>query len=236
MKTLNQLIYKSEDRGHLKHGWLDAYHSFSFGNYYNPEKMNYHSIRVLNEDRINPSQGFPMHPHRDMEIITYVLEGSLAHEDSMGNKSVIKAGDVQRMSAGTGIVHSEANPSQTEQTHLFQIWIEPEKEGLEPGYEEINVSKESKLNHLKLIGSNNPKDGAVKIHSDIKLYSSILEKGLTLEYKTSENRHLWIQCASGVLEVNGGVINTGDAIAIGEIESIDLLAKEKAEFLLFDCA
>ena len=233
--TATMKIHKSENRGHAHHGWLDARHSFSFSSYYNPDMMGFRSIRVLNEDRIDAGQGFPMHPHNDMEIITYILEGGLAHKDSMGNSSFIKKGDIQRMTAGTGIVHSEMNPTD-QNTHLFQIWIKPEEKGLKPGYEEVNIGEELKLNQLHLMASREGGDNAVTIYQDAKIYTSLLEQNNTLTYNSKENRHHWLQLASGSLSVNGTIIHAGDAIAFNDETEIEIKANEESEFLLFDLA
>ncbi|MFT5207109.1 MAG: redox-sensitive bicupin YhaK (pirin superfamily) [Candidatus Omnitrophota bacterium] len=229
----NFKIRKSGDRGGADHGWLKAKHSFSFAEYQDTEYIQYRSMRVLNEDRIAGGQGFPMHPHKDMEIVTYILSGSLKHEDNMGNSAIIRPGDAQRMSAGTGVVHSEFNPSQ-EETHLFQIWFLPDKKGLPPGYEQKQIPEESKLNQLCLIASPTPDQYAVKIHQDAKIYACVLETNKNVRFDTSNERHLWIQLASGSLEIDGHKINAGDGLSISAAQSIKIKATTNSEFLLFD--
>ena len=227
-------IRKSQERGHANHGWLDSYHSFSFANYYDPEHMGYSVLRVINEDVIAPAQGFGMHPHRDMEIITYMLQGALRHEDSLGNGSVIKAGDVQRMTAGTGIVHSEFNASSTEPAHLLQIWLLPERSNIEPGYEEKHFDTAEKQGHWRLIASHDGRDGSLKIHQDIALYATVLGKGEQVSYDMSAGRSLYLQAARGSVDLNGETLVAGDAAKIDTQQAITLQALEAAELLLFD--
>jgi redox-sensitive bicupin YhaK (pirin superfamily) len=226
----------NQDRGHANHGWLDTYHSFSFGDYYDPGHMGYSSLRVINDDRIARGAGFPTHPHRDMEIITYLLEGALEHRDSMGNGSVIRAGDVQRMSAGTGITHSEFNHSDTEPVRLLQIWILPSQKGITPGYEQLSFSSEEKLGRLKLIASPDGKDGSITIHQDANLYASVLTPGNTVSHFPKPGRRSYIQVASGQLEMNGHKLTEGDGAAIENETEIQLQSPIGAEVLLFDLA
>ena len=237
MNPGNLHIRRSAERGHANHGWLDSYHSFSFANYYDPAHMAYSVLRVINEDVIAPSQGFGMHPHKDMEIITYMLQGDLQHKDSLGNGSVIRAGDVQRMTAGTGIVHSEFNASNSQSAHLFQIWILPERFSLAPSYEEQHFTLAQKQDNWCLIASADGRDQSLLVHQDITLYASILSAGNNLTYILKANRSAYIQVASGALEIDGHQLLTGDALMI-DSASLDNLVTLKAgiqtELLLFD--
>lgn len=229
-------IRKSEDRGHFDLGWLDTYHTFSFDQYHDPNHMGFHTLRVINEDRVQPGRGFPTHSHRDMEIVTYILEGALQHQDSMGNGSIIRPGDVQRMTAGTGIAHSESNPSQTDAVHLLQIWILPNKRGLEPGYEQKAFSQEDRRAILSLIASEDARDGSVRIHQDVNVYASLLEIGQEVVHRLAPNRHAWIQVARGAIAVNGEKLNEGDGAAISGESNLTIVGHESAETLLFDLA
>jgi quercetin 2,3-dioxygenase len=229
-------IRKADERGHFDFGWLNTYHTFSFGEYYDPRNMGFRSLRVINEDYVHPGRGFPTHGHRDMEIITYVLEGGLAHKDSMGNGSIIRPGDVQRMSAGTGVRHSEANPSQDEPVHLLQIWIEPDKTGIEPGYEEKKFDDEEKRGQLRLVASSDGRDGSVRIHQDASLHVSILESAQEVTYELKPERHAWVQIARGSIELNGHALKQGDGASISEEKELKITGREPAEFLLFDLA
>jgi redox-sensitive bicupin YhaK (pirin superfamily) len=229
-------IRRSDERGGGDHGWLNTRHSFSFDQYYDPRHMGFRSLRVINEDWVQPGHGFPMHPHRDMEIITYLLEGVLEHKDSMGNGSIIRPGDGQSMSAGTGVRHTEANPSQTDPAHLLQIWILPERRGIEPGYEQKQFPKEEKLGKLRLIASPDGKDGSVTIHQDARLYVSLLGPGQRVQHELGQGRYGWLQVAKGTVELNGKRLQQGDGAAISEQPKIDLRGKEEAEILLFDLA
>jgi len=225
----------ANERGHANHGWLDTHYSFSFSDYYDPKHMGFRSLRVINEDHIAPGMGFGAHPHQDMEIITYVLKGALAHKDSMGNGSTMRRGDVQRMSAGSGVVHSEVNPSKSEGIHLLQIWILPKKHGIEPSYEQKTYSEAEKLNRLRLVAAPGGDDGAVKIHQDAKLYASLLEDGKTLHHDLAPGRAAWIQVISGELDVNGKTLKAGDGAAIEKEEKLNIAGKQElSEFLLFD--
>lgn len=227
-------LRKSAERGHANHGWLDSYHSFSFNRYYDPAHMQYSVLRVINEDVIAPDRGFGMHPHQDMEIVTYMLSGALRHMDSLGNGSVIRASDVQRMTAGSGIVHSEVNASSSEPAHLLQIWMLPEQSGLEPSYEEKHFSTEEKLNRLRLIASRDAREGSLLVHQDVSLYASVLQQGKTLSYMLGEDRSAYLQLARGRLDLNGEILLAGDAAKLEQVGEVSLLAEEDAEFLLFD--
>ena len=228
-------IRKSEDRGHFDHGWLDTYHTFSFDQYYDPAHMHFRSLRVINEDRVAAGKGFPMHSHSDMEIITYILEGALEHRDSMGNGSVIRPGDVQRMTAGTGVSHSEFNPSESEPVHLLQIWILPNARQLTPGYEEKNFPETERAGKLRLIASNDASDGSVNIHQDARVYASILEAGQSVEHALADNRYAWLQIARGTVKLNELEMKQGDGAAISR-ETLNIVAHDRAELLLFDLA
>ncbi len=229
-------IRKSEERGHANHGWLDSYHTFSFASYYDPQHIAFRSLRVINQDQIAGGKGFGTHPHRDMEIITYMLDGALEHKDSMGNGSVIRVGDVQRMSAGTGITHSEFNPSATETAHLLQIWILPNQEGVKPSYEQISFTREEKLNQLRLIASPDGRDRSVTIYQDAYIYASILEDGAEVTHLVNQNRYAWIQVARGSVLIGDRLLTGGDAIASDQAGDLKLIAQGSAEVLVFDLA
>ena len=229
-------LRRSEERGGGNHGWLNTKHSFSFSDYYDPKFMGFRSLRVINEDWVQSGHGFPTHPHRDMEIITYVLEGALEHKDSLGTGSVIRPGDGQRMSAGTGIRHSEANPSREESVHLLQIWILPDKQGHKPGYEQKEFPAAEKRAKLRLIASPDGKDGSVTIHQDAKLYVSLLEPGEAVEHKLATGRHAWLQVARGSVELNGKPLHQGDGAAISDEHKLQIKGTDSAEVLLFDLA
>ncbi len=227
-------VRRSRDRGHANHGWLDTYCTFSFSDYHDPAFMGFRSLRVINEDRIEPDQGFPKHGHRDMEIITYVISGELSHRDSMGNGETILPHDVQRMTAGTGVLHSEFS-SPTEKTHLLQIWILPEQQRLDPGYEQKHFPPEEKQGRLRLVASRRGDDGSVRINQDVKLFASILNKGNEVSHELADGRHAWIQIISGSADVNGEVLNAGDGAAISDEKSLNVhAAEDNTEFLLFD--
>ncbi|MGZ3416462.1 MAG: pirin family protein [Polyangiales bacterium] len=229
-------VRKSNERGATDIGWLDSKHSFSFGEYYDPRHMGFRNLRVINEDKVAGGQGFGRHPHRDMEILSYVLEGSLGHKDSMGNGSVIKPGDVQRMSAGTGVAHSEMNPDPKNPVHFLQIWLLPEKQGMQPGYEQKAFSDEEKRGKLRLVASRDGRDGSVTIHSDVSLYASLLAPGDRVEHSLARNRNAWVQVLRGAIELNGKSLGTGDGAAISGEEALALTAKDHSEVLLFDLA
>jgi len=229
-------IRKSKERGHFDHGWLNTYHTFSFDQYYDPRYMGFRNLRVINEDFVAPGRGFPTHGHRDMEIITYILEGALQHEDSMGNGSVIRPGDVQRMTAGTGVRHSEKNASDTERVHLLQIWILPHTVGLEPGYEQKAFSDDERRGQLRLIASEDGREGSVEVHQDISLFASILDAGQEVERTMNEARYAWIQVARGSISVNGENAEQGDGVIVVGESSLKIKAQDDAEILLFDLA
>jgi redox-sensitive bicupin YhaK (pirin superfamily) len=230
-------IRKGEERGHIQWGWLDTYHSFSFGEYHDPRHMGFRTLRVLNDDRVAPASGFPEHPHRDMEIVTYVLSGALGHKDSMGNGSTIAPGDVQRMSAGTGVVHSEWNHSKTDPVHLLQIWLLPEQRGLEPGYEQKTFSAADKRDRLRLIAARVPTDGAVTIHQDASVYAALLSPGAKVEHTLAAGRHAWLQVARGAVELNGQRLEEGDGAAVSDEQKLAITgAAADSEVLLFDLA
>jgi len=229
-------VRHSAERGAVDMGWLDAKHTFSFGNYHDPEHMGFGSLRVINEDRIQPAQGFGTHGHQDMEIVTYMISGALEHKDSMGNGSVIRNGEVQRMTAGSGVMHSEFNHSNAELAHLLQIWILPEKNGLTPGYEEKAFGVEDKANRLRLIASRDARDGSLKIHQDLDLYASVLEPGRELTFHLENGRKGWIQVVAGRISANGEELQSGDGAAIEETGQLDVYGLEKTEFLFFDMA
>jgi quercetin 2,3-dioxygenase len=226
----------SAQRGHFDHGWLNTYHTFSFDQYYDPRYMGFRQLRVINEDFVAAGRGFPTHGHRDMEIITYILEGALQHEDSMGNGSVIRPGDVQRMTAGTGVRHSEKNASASESVHLLQIWILPETVGLEPSYEQKAFGEDERRGQLRLIASGDGRDGSVTVHQDVSVFASILGEGESVRRDMDQMRYGWIQVARGEITVNGQRAGQGDgAIATGE-SSLEIVAEKSAEILLFDLA
>lgn len=227
-------IRRAEERGHFDFGWLNSYHSFSFGDYHDPKHTNFRTLRVINEDFVQPGRAFPTHGHRDMEIVTYILQGALEHRDSMGSGSIIHRGDAQRMSAGTGVTHSEANPSPDAPVHLLQIWIFPSQQGLQPEYEEKKFSDEEKRNQLRLIVSPEGADGSVKIHQDAKIYASILDEGAKLVHELEEGRGAWLQVAAGAMTLNGIDLRQGDGARINEESSIRITAQQPAELLLFD--
>lgn len=229
-------VRNAEDRGHFDFGWLNTYHSFSFGDYYDPRFMGFRDLRVINEDRVRQGRGFPTHPHRDMEIVTYVLEGALEHKDSMGNGSVIRPGEVQRMSAGTGITHSEKNGSAGESVHLLQIWILPNQTGIKPSYEQKMYSDEEKRGRLRLIASPDGRDGSVTIHQDTNLYAGLLDPGQEVAHSLAHGRHAWLQVARGRVAVNGQQIKQGDGASISEEQSLKIEGLEPSEILLFDLA
>lgn len=227
-------VRKANERGHANYGWLDTHHTFSFSDYYDPRFMGFRDLRVINEDYIAPAQGFPKHGHRDMEIITYVISGELSHRDSMGNGETIHPHEVQRMTAGTGILHSEYS-SPTDKTHMLQIWILPEKDSLTPSYEQKYFALEEKQGKLRLVASRGGDDGSVTINQDISLYASILANGETVTHELADRRHAWIQLISGSLDLNGETLNVGDGAAISEEKALQIKAlADNSEFLLFD--
>ncbi len=227
-------VRRAKDRGHANYGWLDTYYTFSFSEYYDPAFMGFRDLRVINEDRIEPDQGFPKHGHRDMEIITYVIAGELSHRDSMGNGETVRPHEVQRMTAGTGVLHSEYS-SPTDKTHLLQIWILPEQQRLTPGYEQKSFPLEEKQGRLRLVASRGGDDGSVHINQDVKLYASVLNESDAITYDIAPGRHAWIQLISGELDVNGTTLEPGDGAAISDEAALDIKARAAGtEFLLFD--
>ena len=229
-------IRQSGERGGGDHGWLKTHHTFSFGDYWDPKWMGFRSLRVINEDWVAPNTGFPTHPHRDMEIITYVLEGQLEHKDSLGTGSVILPGDGQRMTAGSGIRHSEFNPSTTDKVHLLQIWIQPEKAALVPSYEQKAFPEDEKRGKLRLIASRDASDGSVKINQNARLYVSLLKPGEEVAHEFAAGRHGWLQVARGAVELNGNKLLQGDGAAISDEKKVSIVGTEDAEVLLFDLA
>lgn len=229
-------IRKASERGHFNYDWLDTYHTFSFADYMDGEHMNFRKLRVINEDTVAPGMGFPTHSHRDMEIITYVMKGAVEHKDSMGNTGVIRPGDVQRMSAGTGVTHSEFNPSKKEPLHLFQIWIFPEKGGLKPSYEQKSFSDAQKSGRFALVASPDAAEGSVTVHQDARLYAAVLKAGESVSYSLKPGRHAWVQMARGSAALNGQALGPSDAAAVSEETALKITARQDSEILLFDLA
>ena len=229
-------IRKSRDRGHFNHGWLDTYHTFSFGSYHDSRQMGFRALRVMNEDRVDPGQGFGTHGHRDMEIITYVVQGALEHRDSLGNGSIMRPGDVQRMSAGSGIRHSEFNPSPEEPVHLYQIWILPEREGLTPSYEQKTFGEEERQGRLRLVASRDAREGALTVHQDAEIFASKLVAGQQVTHPLREGRHAWLQVIRGSVNFGGQQLTAGDGAAASDEAELTIEAAEPAEILLFDLA
>lgn len=226
-------IRRSEERGHADHGWLDSWHTFSFAGYYDPQHMGFRSLRVINDDKVAPGGGFGTHPHRDMEIITYILSGALEHKDSMGNGRIIRPGEVQYMAAGTGVQHSEFNPSEKEPVHLLQIWIQPDHKGAKPRYEEKSMAK-AKLGVLHLIASKSGRDGSIAINQDADLYVAKLVSGDESTHELRSQRHAWIHMAKGDVSVNGQRLQSGDAAALSDESGLSLTANGDSQVLLFD--
>ena len=227
-------VRKADERGHANHGWLDTWHTFSFADYHDPREMGYGALRVINDDKVEPGQGFGTHGHRDMEIITYVLEGALEHKDSMGNGSVIRPGNVQRMSAGTGVRHSEFNPSRDERVHLLQIWIEPKITGVRPSYEEKQFGPAEKKGQLRLIASPDGREGSVTIHQDALVYAALLDGGDAVTHRLASGRRAYVHVARGAVTVNGSALTRGDGAKIEAEPAIELKDARAAEVLLFD--
>jgi hypothetical protein len=227
-------IRRSAERGHANHGWLDSYHSFSFADYYDPQHMGFSTLRVINEDYVAPGTGFGTHPHRDMEIITYILAGELEHKDSMGNGSVIRPGDVQRMSAGTGVLHSEFNPSPDKQVHLLQIWIQPNARGVKPGYEQKRFEDAEKRGRLRLVASPDGAEGSVTIHQNARVYAGLVDGAERVEHSLAAGRTAYVHVARGTVTVNGNPLAAGDALKAEGESRITLEAGRDAEVLLFD--
>jgi hypothetical protein len=226
----------ASERGHANHGWLDSYHSFSFADYYDPRHMSFGPLRVINDDRIGAGAGFGMHGHRDMEIVTYVLDGELAHKDSMGNGSVIRPGDVQRMSAGTGVMHSEFNQSKSQETHLLQIWIEPQLSGILPSYEEKRFDAADKRGRLRLVASSDGAEGSVTVHQDMKLYAGLFDGAEEASVGLAQGRRAYLHVARGEVQANGVVLKAGDAMKAVDEKEIRISGGKDAEVLLFDLA
>jgi redox-sensitive bicupin YhaK (pirin superfamily) len=229
-------LRKSQDRGHANHGWLDSRHTFSFADYYDPREMGFGSLRVINEDRVQPGRGFGTHPHRDMEIISYVLDGALAHKDSTGTVGVIRPGDVQRMSAGTGILHSEFNHSQQELVHFLQIWIEPDVTGIAPSYEQKTFDPGEKRGRLRLVASADGAEGSVKIHQDARMFSALLDGGDAVTHALAPGRKSYVHVARGALSLNGQRLSAGDGARVSLESELRFADAEQAEVLLFDMA
>ncbi|HSN53666.1 MAG TPA: pirin family protein [Candidatus Sulfomarinibacteraceae bacterium] len=230
-------IRPSAERGAAEHGWLSSRHSFSFGSYYDPRHMGFGSLRVINDDRVQPGQGFGTHPHRDMEIVSIVVEGALEHRDSLGNGSVIRPGDIQRMTAGTGVTHSEFNPSADDEVRFLQIWIEPERLGLEPGYEQRSFPFEERRNAWTLVASRSGRDGSVTVHQDVELHRALIEAGHELELAADPARHLWVQVIRGEAEVNGHRLVEGDGAALSGLDRLRVSGSAPtSDILVFDLA
>ena len=229
-------IRKASERGHAKHGWLDSHHTFSFADYHDPKHMGFRALRVINDDRVEAGRGFGAHPHRDMEIISYVLDGALAHKDSMGTGAVIRPGDVQRMSAGTGVVHSELNASNTDEVHFLQIWLVPDKQGIAPGYEQKAFTDADKRGRFRLVASPDGQDGSITIHTDARVYATVVGAGDSAELALPAHRHAWVHVARGKLRVNGTELGEGDGLAIANEPVIRLEGIAAAEVLTFDLA
>lgn len=229
-------VRKAQERGHANHGWLDTYHTFSFASYQDHNHMRFRSLRVMNEDVVAPGQGFGTHPHNDMEIVTYVLQGALEHKDSMGNGEVLRPGEFQRMTAGTGITHSEFNPSRTEPVHLYQIWLFPERKGIEPSYEQKRFPEEERHNQLRLVASRNAENGSLLIHQDARIYLSQLDAGKVITHVVPEGRHAWLQVLRGGVALNGVPLETSDGAAVSEETLLTIQANSDAEIMLFDLA
>ncbi|NIP99836.1 MAG: hypothetical protein GWM98_05200 [Nitrospinaceae bacterium] len=227
-------LRKSADRGRVEAGWLKARHSFSFGQYYDPAHMGFRSLRVINEDNIQPSTGFDTHPHRDMEIVTYIYRGGIRHKDSMGHEGVVRAGQVQRMSAGSGVLHSEHNASDSEPLQLLQIWIEPRDRGIPPEYEQMDLPETERLNRWKMVVSPDGRAGSMKIHQNVFLYASLMEPEKVLNHTLAEGRHAWVQVVRGSLKLNGHFLDSGDGASMAQEKEIRIAAQSPAELLLFD--
>ncbi len=229
-------VRKSSARGHADHGWLDTRHTFSFAEYYDPENMGFRSLRVINEDRVAPGQGFGTHGHRDMEILSYVLEGGLAHRDSTGGGGVITPGDVQRMSAGTGVMHSEFNASRSEPVHFLQIWLLPERRGIPPGYEQKHFPAEQRKGQLRLIASPDAAEGSLRIHQDARVYTTLLGSGEAVTHALAPGRHAWVQVARGQVRLGDVLLAAGDGAAVSDEDAVTLTGEAPSEVLLFDLA
>ncbi len=228
-------IRKASDRGHFNHGWLDTYHTFSFADYHDPQQMNFRALRVINEDRVAAGRGFGAHGHSDMEIVTYVLKGALEHKDSMGNGEILRPGEFQRMSAGTGIRHSEYNPSKTEAVHLYQIWLMPKTDGIEPSYEQKSFSADGKHGQLRLVASPYGAEGSLTIHQDARIYLSTLDPNQSVSHNLAPGRHAWLQVLRGRVTASGNSLDTSDGLAVSDETRLEIVtAAEPAEVMLFD--
>ena len=236
MRTETIRVRRASERGHAQYDWLDTWHTFSFDTYYDPAQMGFRALRVINEDRVQPGQGFGMHGHRDMEIITYVLEGALEHRDSLGTGSVLRPGEFQHMSAGTGIRHSEFNPSSTEPVHLYQIWLLPNQKGLPPSYEQKAFPEDEKRGRLRLVASPDAQDGSLLIHQDARVYLSTLDADQEIEHELHPGRHAWLQVLRGAVELNGQLLHASDGAAVSDETELSILANEHSEVMLFDLA
>jgi redox-sensitive bicupin YhaK (pirin superfamily) len=229
-------LRKAADRGHADHGWLDSHHTFSFADYYDPAQMGFRALRVINDDRVAPGQGFGSHSHRDMEILSYVLEGALAHNDSMGADGVLRPGDVQRMSAGTGVVHSEFNGSKTDPVHFLQIWLKPDSKGIPPGYEQKTFPAADKRGRLRLVASPDGSTGSLRINADARIYAGVFDAGQNADLTLGEGRHAWVQVAEGRVRVNGQELAPGDGVAMSDERHLKIEGVDRAEVLVFDRA
>jgi quercetin 2,3-dioxygenase len=229
-------IRRSDDRGHAQHGWLDSRHTFSFGDYHDPSHMGFRALRVINEDRVQPAKGFGTHPHQDMEILSYVLEGGLAHKDSLGTGSIIRPGDVQRMSAGTGVTHSEFNASSTEPVHFLQIWLLPEQRNIAPGYEQKQFPEAARKGRLQLVASRDGREGSLTVHQDVAVYDALLAPGERAQLPLAGGRHAWVQVARGSVKLNGETLKVGDGAAVSAEPGLALEGLQQAEVLVFDLA
>jgi hypothetical protein len=230
------MIRRADERGRANHGWLDTRHTFSFANYYDPRHMGFRALRVINDDRVVPAAGFPTHPHRDMEIVSYVVEGALEHRDSMGNGSVIRPGDVQRMTAGTGVTHSEFNPSATEATRFLQIWIIPQKTGLKPSYEQKHFSELERSGKLRLVVSPDGREGSITIHQDVSIYAGLLGNGQTAHLDLAPGRHAWVQVVNGSVRLGDHDLGEGDGAAVSDEARLEISGRSTGEILVFDLA
>lgn len=229
-------VRKAQDRGHADHGWLKTYHTFSFGGYFDPQQKGFRSLRVINEDRVAPGKGFGTHEHRDMEIVSYVLDGALEHKDSMGNGEVLKPGEFQRITAGTGITHSEFNPSSYQSTHFYQIWVLPERKGIEPGYEQKSFDPAGRDNQWQLVASPDGTEGSLMIHQDVRVFLTNLQNGAQLDYQLASGRHAWLQVLRGSVRLGRHHLETSDGIAISDESELAIVAPADAEIMLFDLA
>src|SRR5262245_2314332 len=236
MEVAMYRLRKASERGHFDHGWLNTYHTFSFADYHDPRYMGFRALRVMNEDRVAAGQGFGMHGHRDMEIVTYVLEGALEHQDSMGNGEVLKPGEFQRMSAGTGIMHSEFNPSKTEPVHLYQIWLLPERRGLVPSYEQKRFSEDERRNRLRLVASPDGAEGSLSVRQDARIYLASVLDGKSIEHALAAGRYAWLQVLRGEIALSGTSLGTSDGAAVSDERKLSVVAKGDAEIMLFDLA